>query len=114
MTCPLINNRIDETHRPVRLRRVVLGYPDATTEFKFDLTLNYKISGIIQCYSEQKPTLVVLAAAASALCAVTRFVAVLCYTQRHPTGSQYFGKRCTICYECRTQAEVISRSNKCI
>ena len=54
--------RIDETHRPVRLRRVVLGYPDATTEFKFDLSLNYKISGMIQCYSEQKPTLVVPAA----------------------------------------------------
>ncbi len=51
--------RIDESHRPVRLRRVVLGYPDASTEFKFDLSLNYRISSAIQCYSEQKPTLVV-------------------------------------------------------
>lgn len=37
----------------------MLGFPDATTEFKFDLSLNYKISGIIHCYSDQKPTLVV-------------------------------------------------------
>ncbi|XP_019851762.1 PREDICTED: probable ATP-dependent DNA helicase HFM1 [Amphimedon queenslandica] len=49
---------IDDSHRPVQLRRVVLGFPDASTEFKFDLSLSYKISGIIQCYSNQKPTLV--------------------------------------------------------
>uniref|UniRef100_A0A1X7UX46 Uncharacterized protein n=1 Tax=Amphimedon queenslandica TaxID=400682 RepID=A0A1X7UX46_AMPQE len=49
---------IMHSHRPVQLRRVVLGFPDASTEFKFDLSLNYKISGIIQCYSNQKPTLV--------------------------------------------------------
>ena len=51
--------RIDESHRPVRLRRVVLGYHDANSEFKFDLSLNYRLSGVIQCYSDQKPTLVV-------------------------------------------------------
>lgn len=50
---------IDESHRPVRLRRVVLGYPNANSEFKFDLSLNYRLSSVIQCYSDQKPTLVV-------------------------------------------------------
>ena len=51
---------IDESHRPVQLRRVVLSYPDATTDFKFNLSLNYKLSNVIHCYSDHKPTLVVL------------------------------------------------------
>ncbi|NXP47631.1 HFM1 helicase, partial [Heliornis fulica] len=52
--------KIDEDQRPVKLRKIVLGFPcsDNQTEFKFDLTLNYKIASIIQTYSEQKPTLV--------------------------------------------------------
>lgn len=50
---------IDESYRPVQLRRVVLSYPSATTDFKFDLSLNYKLSSVIQCYSDHKPTLVV-------------------------------------------------------
>ncbi|XP_068196676.1 uncharacterized protein [Antennarius striatus] len=51
---------MDESHRPVKLRRVVLGFPcnPKQTEFKFDLSLNYKMANIIQTYSEQKPTLV--------------------------------------------------------
>ena len=56
---PALEYSIDESHRPVRLRRVVLGYPDANSEFKFDFSLNYRLSGVIQCYSDQKPTLVV-------------------------------------------------------
>ena len=55
----VVGGSIDESHRPVRLRRVVLSYPNASTEFKFDLSLNYRVSSVIQCYSEQKPTLVV-------------------------------------------------------
>ena len=55
----VVGGSIDEIHRPVRLRRVVLSYPNASTEFKFDLSLNYRVSSVIQCYSEQKPTLVV-------------------------------------------------------
>ncbi|XP_029473514.1 probable ATP-dependent DNA helicase HFM1 [Rhinatrema bivittatum] len=53
--------KIDETHRPVKLRKVVLGFPcsSSQTEFKFDLSLNYKISNVIQTYSDQKPALVV-------------------------------------------------------
>ncbi|KAE8291121.1 putative ATP-dependent DNA helicase HFM1 [Larimichthys crocea] len=51
---------MDESHRPVKLRKVVLGFPCSPnqTEFKFDLSLNYKMVNIIQTYSEQKPTLV--------------------------------------------------------
>ncbi|XP_055059840.2 probable ATP-dependent DNA helicase HFM1 isoform X1 [Misgurnus anguillicaudatus] len=51
---------MDESHRPVKLRQVVLGFPCGSNqnEFKFDLSLNYKIANIIQTYSDQKPTLV--------------------------------------------------------
>ncbi|KAJ8406415.1 hypothetical protein AAFF_G00306460 [Aldrovandia affinis] len=51
---------MDESYRPVKLRKVVLGFPcgSTQTEFKFDLSLNYKMANIIQTYSDQKPTLV--------------------------------------------------------
>uniref|UniRef100_A0A3B4UBF4 DNA 3'-5' helicase n=1 Tax=Seriola dumerili TaxID=41447 RepID=A0A3B4UBF4_SERDU len=50
---------MDESHRPVKLRKVVLGFPcnPSQTEFKFDLSLNYKMANIIQTYSDQKPAL---------------------------------------------------------
>ncbi|XP_053095550.1 probable ATP-dependent DNA helicase HFM1 [Pangasianodon hypophthalmus] len=52
--------KTDESHRPVKLRKVVLGFPcgNNQNEFKFDLSLNYKMASIIQTYSDQKPTLV--------------------------------------------------------
>lgn len=45
----------------MKLRKVVLGFPcnPNQTEFKFDLSLNYKMANIIQTYSDQKPALVV-------------------------------------------------------
>ncbi|XP_068593669.1 probable ATP-dependent DNA helicase HFM1 isoform X2 [Cebidichthys violaceus] len=51
---------MDESHRPVKLRKVVLGFPRSPnqTEFKFDLSLNYKMANIIQTYSDHKPALV--------------------------------------------------------
>ncbi|KFO69596.1 putative ATP-dependent DNA helicase HFM1, partial [Cuculus canorus] len=57
---PAVCLKIDDDQRPVKLRKVVLGFPcsDSQTEFKFDLTLNYKIASVIQTYSEQKPALV--------------------------------------------------------
>ncbi|NXR62357.1 HFM1 helicase, partial [Rhadina sibilatrix] len=57
---PAVCLKIDEDQRPVKLRKIVLGFPcsDNQTEFKFDLTLNYKIASIIQTYAEQKPALV--------------------------------------------------------
>ncbi|CAI8023476.1 Probable ATP-dependent DNA helicase HFM1, partial [Geodia barretti] len=50
--------RIDECHRPVRLRKVVLSYPSSTSDFKFNLSLNYRLSSVIHTYSDQKPCLV--------------------------------------------------------
>jgi len=52
---------MDDSHRPVKLRKVVLGFPCGSNqnEFKFDLSLNYKMANIIQTYSDKKPTLVV-------------------------------------------------------
>ncbi|XP_064621106.1 probable ATP-dependent DNA helicase HFM1 [Lineus longissimus] len=52
--------RMDDSYRPVKLRKVVLGYPcsENQTDFKFDLSLNYKLATVIQTYSDQKPTLV--------------------------------------------------------
>lgn len=52
---------MDDSYRPVKLRKVVLGFPQHAnmSEFKFDLSLNYKLNGIIQTYSDRKPTLVV-------------------------------------------------------
>ena len=52
----------------MQLHRVVLGYPDAATDFKFNLSLNYKLSAVIQGYSEQKPTLVVSQLVSVLLC----------------------------------------------
>ena len=59
--CLLFIFRIDDSMRPVRLRKVVLGYPcsENQSEFRFDLSLNYKLGSIIETYSEHKPTLVV-------------------------------------------------------
>jgi ATP-dependent DNA helicase HFM1/MER3 len=52
---------MDDSYRPVKLRKVVIGYScnENTSNFRFDLSLNYKLSGIIHTYSENKPTLVV-------------------------------------------------------
>ncbi|KAI4874988.1 hypothetical protein NFI96_017657 [Prochilodus magdalenae] len=58
--CPATCLEMDESHRPVKLRKVVLGFPcgNNQNEFRFDLSLSYKMAGIIQTYSDQKPTLV--------------------------------------------------------
>uniref|UniRef100_A0A8C4Q3M8 DNA 3'-5' helicase n=1 Tax=Eptatretus burgeri TaxID=7764 RepID=A0A8C4Q3M8_EPTBU len=57
---PAVFIKLDEELRPVKLQKVVLGYPcyQNQNEFKFDLSLNYKLSGVIQMYSEQKPSLI--------------------------------------------------------
>uniref|UniRef100_UPI00398EC65E probable ATP-dependent DNA helicase HFM1 isoform X3 n=1 Tax=Pristiophorus japonicus TaxID=55135 RepID=UPI00398EC65E len=87
---PGISMKIDESYRPVKLRKVVLGFPCSSTqtEFKFDLTLNYKIASVIQTYSEQKPTLVFCATrkgvqqAASVLAKDAKFVMTIEHKQR--------------------------------
>lgn len=53
---------MDESVRPVRLRKVVLGYyfaENKQSEFQFDISLSYKLSGVINTYSDDKPVLVV-------------------------------------------------------
>ncbi|KAL9959674.1 hypothetical protein ACROYT_G033017 [Oculina patagonica] len=57
---PASHYSMDDSHRPVKLRKVVLGFPKGNnySDFRFDLSLNYKLSGIIQTYSDRKPTLV--------------------------------------------------------
>ncbi|XP_021066772.1 probable ATP-dependent DNA helicase HFM1 [Mus pahari] len=57
---PAVCLKMDESHRPVKLQKVVLGFPcsSSQTEFKFDLALNYKVYSVIRTYSDQKPTLV--------------------------------------------------------
>ncbi|XP_041446476.1 probable ATP-dependent DNA helicase HFM1 isoform X2 [Xenopus laevis] len=82
--------KMDETRRPVKLRKVVLGFPcsNKQSEFKFDLTLNYKIANIIQTYSDRKPTLVFCATrkgvqqAASILTKDAKFVMSIEHKQR--------------------------------
>ncbi|XP_026327613.1 probable ATP-dependent DNA helicase HFM1 [Hyposmocoma kahamanoa] len=46
--------------RPVKLKRVVEGYPcpEGMSIFKFDIILNYKLWPIIQKYHDGKPTLI--------------------------------------------------------
>ncbi|GFR28616.1 probable ATP-dependent DNA helicase HFM1, partial [Trichonephila clavata] len=58
--CRGIAYKMNENLRPVQLRKVVLGYPcsDSLSEFRFDLSLSYKLGHVIQTYSEGKPTLV--------------------------------------------------------
>ena len=48
--------------RPVRLRKVVLGFPfddQKGSDFQFDMSLSYRLARIINTYSDGKPTLVV-------------------------------------------------------
>ena len=51
--------KFDEDIRPVKLDRVVLGYPmyDNQSEFKFEMNLSYKLDKIIAQYSNDAPTL---------------------------------------------------------
>ncbi|KAK0137472.1 putative ATP-dependent DNA helicase HFM1 [Merluccius polli] len=51
---------MDESYRPVKLRQMVLGFPCSPNQndFKFDLSLSYKMANVIQTYSDQKPALV--------------------------------------------------------
>ncbi|XP_073704911.1 probable ATP-dependent DNA helicase HFM1 [Garra rufa] len=81
---------MDESHRPVKLRKVVLGFPFGSNqnEFRFDLSLNYKMANIIQTYSDQKPTLVFCSTrkgvqqSASVLAKDARFIMGIDHKQR--------------------------------
>lgn len=60
MLIPTYFFRVSENLRPVKLQKVVLGYPCAfnTTAFRFDMSLTYKLKHIIMEYSSGKPVLV--------------------------------------------------------
>ncbi|XP_054729018.1 probable ATP-dependent DNA helicase HFM1 isoform X1 [Anastrepha obliqua] len=47
-----------DSDRPVPLERHVLGFNSCMRGFKFDMTLNYKLTGILQKYSDRKATLI--------------------------------------------------------
>ncbi|XP_062872969.1 probable ATP-dependent DNA helicase HFM1 isoform X2 [Trichomycterus rosablanca] len=87
---PAVCLKMDESHRPVKLRKVVLGFPcgNKQNEFKFDLSLNYKMAGIVQTYSEQKPALVFCSTrkgvqqAAAVLAKDARFIMSIDHRQR--------------------------------
>lgn len=57
---PAIIKKFGEEYRPVKLNKMIVGYPSANScgAYKFDVNLNYKLSSIIQQYSNNKPTLV--------------------------------------------------------
>ncbi len=53
--------KLNETFRPVKLTKLVLGYycSPKTSDYCFDLSLNYKLAEVIKNYSDSKPTLIV-------------------------------------------------------
>ena len=55
---PAIHHAFGSEFRPVKLRHVVLSYPDQDSKYLFDRNLSYKMNKIIQTYSEGKPSLV--------------------------------------------------------
>ncbi|XP_046390762.1 probable ATP-dependent DNA helicase HFM1 isoform X2 [Ischnura elegans] len=58
--CPAISYKFNEDMRPVRLKKVVLGFhcPDNWSSFRFSLTLMYKLKGILLSHASGKPTLI--------------------------------------------------------
>ncbi|GBP61327.1 Probable ATP-dependent DNA helicase HFM1 [Eumeta japonica] len=57
---PAVYHKFGDECRPVKIKRVVEGYPcsEGASIFKFDILLNYKLWPIIQKYYNGKPTLV--------------------------------------------------------
>ena len=58
---PAFSLEFDESYRPVKLEKHVIGYDRGYGKngFQFDNMLNYKIRQIIDTYSSGMPTLVV-------------------------------------------------------
>ena len=67
---------MDDRYRPVKLNRVVVSYPcrNGQSDFKFDYSLNYKLTSLVQNYSDRKPTLIVCShSALNVFCPSTMF-----------------------------------------
>lgn len=59
--CFFCVNRFSDDIRPVKLTKVVLGYPFNplhSTPFKFDIMLNYKLQPVLLKYAQGKPVLI--------------------------------------------------------
>ena len=52
--------KLNENFRPVKLDKIVYGYYCAAAVKDFNLSLNYKISSVIDAHSNGKPTLIVI------------------------------------------------------
>ncbi|XP_042885950.1 probable ATP-dependent DNA helicase HFM1 [Penaeus japonicus] len=70
---PAVTHKLEESLRPVKLRRVVLGYdcPESWSEFRFDLSLTYALATVVATHSENKPTLVFVSTRKGAQMAAT-------------------------------------------
>ncbi|XP_026734424.1 probable ATP-dependent DNA helicase HFM1 [Trichoplusia ni] len=57
---PAVFHKFGDECRPVKLKRIVEGYPcpEGSSIFKFDIILNYKLWPVIQKYHSGKPTLI--------------------------------------------------------
>ncbi|XP_067665183.1 probable ATP-dependent DNA helicase HFM1 [Haliotis asinina] len=57
---PATSFKFGEKYRPVRLQKIVVGYPfkPGSSDFRFDMTLAYRLKSIIETYSNNKPSLV--------------------------------------------------------
>ncbi|XP_060602890.1 probable ATP-dependent DNA helicase HFM1 [Ruditapes philippinarum] len=67
---PAVHYKMDDSVRPVRLRKVVLGYHFAEnkqSEFQFDISLSYKLAAVINTYSDSKPVLIFCATRKSSM-----------------------------------------------
>lgn len=53
-------SRIPDEMRPIKLKKIVLGYESHSNEtyFRFDMNLNYQLANVITRFSDGKPTLI--------------------------------------------------------
>ncbi len=87
----LDNRRIDESFRPIPIRKHVIGYhtSEKITDFLFDLRLSYKLADVIDAYSNGKPCLIFCSTRKSA----SQAAAILCdkrefYVSSMPNNKQ--------------------------
>ncbi|XP_071110692.1 probable ATP-dependent DNA helicase HFM1 [Haliotis cracherodii] len=57
---PASSFKLGEKYRPVRLQKIVIGYPfkPGSSDFRFDMNLAYRLKSVIETYSNNKPSLV--------------------------------------------------------
>ena len=56
---PAVVYQLDESYRPVRLNKIVIGYGMVSNLFAFDNYISHKLDNLIELYSKSKPTLIV-------------------------------------------------------